>query len=207
MGSSSVGYARRATGLDVNRDIIAAIGDVGLFASGTNVLQAGGGAVIKSPDPSAARRLVTKIGALIARQGRRSGVSVGRAAIAGARGIRIRSRRLPGAINVVTRGNRLVAAYGESNARSMSQSLTSAMTAIIENCGGDLSLSKADNITCPVLLITGEHDMFAPPALLSQPAARIRNVEVQVVKDAGHDVHNARPEWMAQTLLDWLKKH
>jgi hypothetical protein len=116
---------RAATGLDVNRDIIAAIGDVGLFASGTNVLQAGGGAVIKSPDPSAARRLVTKIGALIARQGRRSGVSVGRAAIAGARGIRILSRRLPGAINVVTRGNRLVAAYGDAATRS---ALSSAST-------------------------------------------------------------------------------
>lgn len=109
---------RQSTGLDLNRDIIAAIGDVGLFASGGSLLQVGGGAVITSPDRGAARRLVTKLGALITRVGRAQNVSVGRAAIPGAKGIRILTPKLPGAINVVTAGNKLVAAYGDAATRS-----------------------------------------------------------------------------------------
>jgi hypothetical protein len=109
---------RVATGLDVNRDIVAAIGDVGLFASGSSLLQVGGGAVITTPDPAAARRLVAKLGALIARQGASSGVRVGATSIAGGRGVRIRSPRLPGSINLVVRGSRLVAAYGDAATRS-----------------------------------------------------------------------------------------
>src|SRR6202030_4835842 len=58
----------------------------------------------------------------------------------------------------------LIATYGEANARAMTQSLVSALRAIIKD-GGELSRSKAGSITCPVLLIAGEHDFFAPPAL------------------------------------------
>ena len=101
----------------------------------------------------------------------------------------------------------LVASYGESNARAMSQSVVGALGAIIESRGGDLSLSIADKIACPVLLIAGEHDMFVPMALLDQIAARIPTAQVLEAKDAGHDVHNARPEWFAQTVTDWLKRH
>ncbi|MCI0398371.1 MAG: alpha/beta hydrolase [Chloroflexi bacterium] len=99
----------------------------------------------------------------------------------------------------------LVATYGEANARAMTRSLVGALGDIIEN-GGDISLSKAGNITCPVLLIAGEHDVFAPLALLSQLAAHIRSAEVLKAEGAGHDVHNAQPEWLAQTILDWLKR-
>ena len=100
----------------------------------------------------------------------------------------------------------LVATYGETNARAMSQSVVGALSTIIEH-GGDLSLSKASDITCPVLLIAGEHDIFAPSALLSQSASRIGSAEVLKAEGAGHDVHNDRPEWLAQTILDWLKRH
>lgn len=100
----------------------------------------------------------------------------------------------------------LVATYGEANARAMTRSHVDAVSAIIAK-GGDVSLAKAGDITCPVLLIAGEHDMFAPPALVAQAATHIRGAQVLEAKDAGHDVHAARPEWMAQTLLDWLGKH
>jgi valacyclovir hydrolase len=100
----------------------------------------------------------------------------------------------------------LITAYGESNARAMTQSLAGAYRDIIA-AGGDISLSKAGSITCPVLLIVGEHDFFATPALVAQLAARIPSAETIEVEGVGHDVHNARPEWFAQTLLDWLKRH
>ncbi|MSP13814.1 MAG: alpha/beta hydrolase [Chloroflexi bacterium] len=100
----------------------------------------------------------------------------------------------------------LVTTYGEANARTMTRSLVGALGEIIEH-GGDISLSKAGDITCPVLLIAGEHDFFAPPALLSQLAGRIHAVKVLVVEGAGHDVHNAQPAWLAQTIRDWLQRH
>ncbi len=100
----------------------------------------------------------------------------------------------------------LIATYGEANARAMTRSEVGALSDIIE-AGGDINLSKAGNITCPVLLIAGEHDFFNPLVLVSQLAARLRSVEVLEAKDAGHDVHRDHPEWLAQTILDWLGKH
>jgi valacyclovir hydrolase len=101
----------------------------------------------------------------------------------------------------------LIATYGETNARAMTQSVVGALSDIIKQSGGDLSLSKADNITCPVLLISGEHDFFAPPSLASELAARIRAAEVLVAEGAEHNVYMDRPEWLMQTILDWLGKH
>ncbi len=100
----------------------------------------------------------------------------------------------------------LVATYGEANARAMTQSVVGALSDIIKE-GGELSLSKAGNITCPVLLIAGEHDMFAPPALASELAARIRTAEVLEAEGAEHNVYMDRPEWLTQKILDWVGKH
>ena len=100
----------------------------------------------------------------------------------------------------------LVSTYGEANARAMTQSMATAKTNLIE-AGGDVSLSKAGNITSPILLIAGEHDIFAPPALASELAARVRTAEVLVAEGAEHNVYANRPEWLTQTILDWLGKH
>lgn len=109
---------RTATGLDVERDVIAALGDVAFFAQGRNLFSAGGGMVIDSPDPAAARRLVGKLRPLLARQGAADGVRTTPANIAGARGFRLSSPQLPGSVNVVVRGNRIVAAYGDGATRA-----------------------------------------------------------------------------------------
>ena len=100
----------------------------------------------------------------------------------------------------------LVSTYGEANARAMTQSVVGALNDIIA-AGGELSRSKAGNITCPVLLIAGEHDIFAPPELLSELAARIGKGEVLVAEGAEHNVYAERPEWLTQTILDWVGKH
>ncbi|HEX6554557.1 MAG TPA: alpha/beta hydrolase [Ktedonobacteraceae bacterium] len=100
----------------------------------------------------------------------------------------------------------LVSTYGEANARAMTQSVVCALNNIIA-AGGELSRSKAGNITCPVLLIAGEHDIFAPPALVSELAARIGKGEVLIAEGAEHNVYAERPEWLTQTILDWLGKH
>jgi pimeloyl-ACP methyl ester carboxylesterase len=100
----------------------------------------------------------------------------------------------------------LVSTYGEANARAMTQSVVGALNDIIA-AGGELSRSKAGNITCPVLLIAGEHDIFAPPELLSELAVRIGKGEVLVAEGAEHNVYAERPEWLTQTILDWVGKH
>ncbi len=101
----------------------------------------------------------------------------------------------------------LKATYGDANARVMTQTESNALRGIIEGRGGDISLSRAADIKCTALLLTGEQDFFAPPPLVSQMASAIRNGEFMEVKDAGHDVHATKPEWLAQTIVDWLAKH
>lgn len=100
----------------------------------------------------------------------------------------------------------LVATYGRANARTMTQNFVKAITAIIET-GGDISRSRAGAITCPVLLMAGEDDMFVPKALLDELATHISTAETIEAKDAGHDVHKARPEWFAQIVLNWVTRH
>ena len=100
----------------------------------------------------------------------------------------------------------LKATYGEANARAMAQSESKALRAIID-AGGDISRARAGEIACPALLITGEQDFFAPPPLVSEMASAIPGGAFVEAKGAGHDVHNAQPEWLASTVVDWLSKH
>jgi valacyclovir hydrolase len=101
----------------------------------------------------------------------------------------------------------LVATYGEANARAMTQSMVGALGTIIEQAGGDLSLARAGDITAPVLLVTGEQDMFVPPALLTQLAVRLHMAEMLVADGATHDVYGERTVWLTDTILDWVGKH
>ena len=100
----------------------------------------------------------------------------------------------------------LISTYGKDNARATTQNAVRAMTEIIETRGGDLSLSRADTIKCPVLLVAGEHDPFAPSPLLAQLAARIPAARMIEVKEAGHDVHLSHAEWLIETALGWLEQ-
>jgi valacyclovir hydrolase len=99
----------------------------------------------------------------------------------------------------------LKAAYGEDNARIMVKSEARALTSMIE-AGGDISLSRANQVKCQVLLIAGEHDPFAPPELVQVMADAIEHATFVEAKGCEHDVHNARPEWLGQILLDWVSQ-
>ncbi len=108
---------RAQTGLDLDRDIFAALGDVAFFARGSNILTLGAGMVVQSPDPGAARRVVAKLRPLLTRMGAHSGLRVAPANVGGAQGFKVASSRLPGVINVVVRGDRMVVAYGDAATR------------------------------------------------------------------------------------------
>lgn len=98
------------TGLDLNRDILPSLGEIAVFVRGSSVLTMGGGVIIQTPDPAAARRVLDKLGPLIRRQAR-GGVKVATANVAGATGLKITSPKIPGGINAVLKGDRLVIAY------------------------------------------------------------------------------------------------
>ena len=101
--------------------------------------------------------------------------------------------------------NSLVATFGEERARAMTQSVAVAMSDIIKG-GGDLSLSKVDLINCPVLLIAGEHDIFASPTLVCKLAAHMPTAEMLVAQGAEHFMFVDRPEWLTNTILKWMRK-
>jgi hypothetical protein len=118
MGEATMSLVRQQlkaeTGLDLDRDILAALGDVALFARGTGLANIGGGAVVQTPDPAAARRLVDKLQPFVARQASSGGAKVADTTVAGAKGFSVSGPGLPGAVNVVAKEDRLVIAYSDS---------------------------------------------------------------------------------------------
>jgi valacyclovir hydrolase len=97
------------------------------------------------------------------------------------------------------------ATYGEANARVMAQSAARSFRKIME-AGGDISRSRAAGISCPALLITGEHDFLATPALVSDMARAIPDGEFLEAKGASHAVHHEQPGWLTETVVSWLSK-
>ena len=97
------------------------------------------------------------------------------------------------------------AAYGEANARVMTQTAGSSFRAIME-AGGDISRSRAASISCPALLITGEHDFLATPALVAEMARATPNGEFLEATGASHPVHHEQSAWLVETVVGWLSK-
>jgi pimeloyl-ACP methyl ester carboxylesterase len=59
----------------------------------------------------------------------------------------------------------------------------------------------------PTLLITGEADLYSPPALIRMLAAQIPNSEVVIVREAGHSSYWEQPEEFNRAVLDFLARH
>jgi valacyclovir hydrolase len=97
----------------------------------------------------------------------------------------------------------LKATYGEANARLMCRSFGQTLREMMA-AGGDISRSRAADIMCPALLLTGEHDMLAPPDMVADMAADMPNASFQQVAGAHHSVHHEQPDWLCETLLAWL---
>jgi hypothetical protein len=107
---------RTATGLDLQRDILSWIGDVGVFFDGDSKDTLGGGLVVKSKDPAASKAALTKFAAAIARTDPSTRVASAR--VPGAFGYELRSREVPRSIFMVQRDDKVAFTYGESQARA-----------------------------------------------------------------------------------------
>jgi uncharacterized protein DUF3352 len=103
-----VAQVKANTGLDLETDVLAAIGDVGVFARGSSPATAGGALVVQSPQPATLARTVRRLPALIRRAGHADVRVTGR----GARGFDVTSGHAPRAVQVRVSGDGAIAAYG-----------------------------------------------------------------------------------------------
>lgn len=102
-----------STGLDIERDILAGLGDTAGFVRGSTKRTIGGGVVIEADNAAALKRTLATLPALIARSGGGK-VTVHRRGT----GFDIVDPQMPKPIQVRMSGGRAVGAYGASNLRA-----------------------------------------------------------------------------------------
>ena len=67
--------------------------------------------------------------------------------------------------------------------------------------------ASLETIRTPTLLLTGDADMFAPPAVLRLFAARIKNSQSVIVPESGHSAYWEQPQIFNRAVLAFLRKH
>ena len=70
-----------------------------------------------------------------------------------------------------------------------------------------ITFALLEKITLPTLLLTGDADLYAPPAVLRLFAARIKNSESVIVPEAGHSAYWEQPEVFNRAVLGFIGKH
>lgn len=70
-----------------------------------------------------------------------------------------------------------------------------------------LSWANIERITAPVLMITGDADLYQPPSRLREYASHLKNAEVVVISEAGHSAYWEQPEAFNLTVIDFLRRH
>jgi pimeloyl-ACP methyl ester carboxylesterase len=71
----------------------------------------------------------------------------------------------------------------------------------------ELTWARLESIQTPTLLMTGDGDLYTPPALLRMQASHMPHAEVVVVPEAGHCANWEQPAVFNQTVLDFLRRH
>lgn len=70
-----------------------------------------------------------------------------------------------------------------------------------------VTFSRLETINVPTLLLTGDADLFAPPAVMRMFAARVKGSQSIVVPEAGHSAYWEQPEFFNRAVLEFLAKH
>jgi hypothetical protein len=101
---------RTRTGFGIETDFLSWAGDVALFASGTGIFDVTAGAVLETKDTTASLAAIDNVQQVLESN---TDLRVGPLNVqGGGEGFTIQPIGLPATINVVQRGNRIVAAYG-----------------------------------------------------------------------------------------------
>jgi pimeloyl-ACP methyl ester carboxylesterase len=70
-----------------------------------------------------------------------------------------------------------------------------------------ITVSVLEALKVPVLFITGDADLSAPPPLVRFVAGKIRNAESRIIPEAGHSAYWEQPEVFNRAVLEFIRKH
>lgn len=70
-----------------------------------------------------------------------------------------------------------------------------------------VTLAALESIKLPTLVIAGDADLYAPPALMHRVAEHIKGAQFVTVPDAGHSVWWETPDLFNRTVLAFIRKH
>ena len=70
-----------------------------------------------------------------------------------------------------------------------------------------VTFALLETISVPTLLITGDADMYSPPAIMRMFAARVKGSQAVVIPESGHSAYWEQPEIFNRTVLDFIGKH
>jgi pimeloyl-ACP methyl ester carboxylesterase len=70
-----------------------------------------------------------------------------------------------------------------------------------------ITFALLEGIEVPTLLLSGDADLYVPPAVLRLFAVRIKNSESVIVPEAGHSAYWEQPEIFNRTVLEFIRKH
>jgi hypothetical protein len=99
-------------GFDLQKDLLAWMGDAALFVRGTTMSDVGGALVVHSKDPAASKQAVGKLRTLLSTFGTKVGPLRG-AGSGGATGFSVAAGPLPDGVRVAAKGDKFVIAYGK----------------------------------------------------------------------------------------------
>ncbi len=71
----------------------------------------------------------------------------------------------------------------------------------------ELTWARLESIRHPTLLMTGDGDLYTPPALLRMQAEHMRHAEVHVIAEAGHAANWEQPAAYNAKVIDFLRRH
>jgi pimeloyl-ACP methyl ester carboxylesterase len=76
-----------------------------------------------------------------------------------------------------------------------------------QKAANQISEATLARLKVPTLLVTGDADLFSPPALIRMVAAQIPGSEVVVIPGAGHSSYWEQPATFNRAVLEFLARH
>jgi pimeloyl-ACP methyl ester carboxylesterase len=70
-----------------------------------------------------------------------------------------------------------------------------------------ITFKLLESIKAPVLMLTGDADLYSPPPVLRLIASRIPGSESAIVDDAGHSAYWEQPDVFNKTVLEFIRRH
>lgn len=70
-----------------------------------------------------------------------------------------------------------------------------------------VTFASLETIKTPTLLLTGDADLYAPPAILRLFTARMKGAESVIVPEAGHSAYWEQPDAFNRAVLEFIRKH